>query len=336
MQSKLLPHVVLKEGVVVLFDPCNLKGGVRLSFVRNLQHVPRLSPGVQVYDMSLTCVDRLRVVGCGLKGTLVRQLSQGLGCNSELHMNSRTCNRMMLSIVRRIASKQWAAARDEAAKEAEELCALGQFDAALVPLQRAIDLGHLPSRALMAWLLIDGREGIVRDPKRGFELVKEGTHLGCGHCQGVMAYYNLFIFLYEVDVPRSLELARESSGLGSKYGHYTLGLLYDLGRGGLAKDCIQTLAFYRLAAAQGLDAAEYRLGNMYYIAKGVAQDIAEALRLFLLAAEQGYSYALLMVANCYEHGEGVAADVSEAIRWYRLAQAAGHFLAEANLWRLSA
>jgi TPR repeat protein len=151
-----------------------------------------------------------------------------------------------------------------------------------------------------------------------------------------MAYYNLFIFLCEVDVPRSLELARESSGLGSKYGHYTLGLLYDLGRGGLAKDCIQTLAFYRLAAAQGLDAAEYRLGNMYYIAKGVAQDSAEALRLFLLAAAQGHPAALFMVARCYEHGEGVAAEVTEAIRWYRLAQAAGHFLAEANLWRLNA
>jgi hypothetical protein len=44
----------------------------------------------------------------------------------------------------------------------------------------------LPSRALLAQMLIEGREGVAVDHKRGFELAKEGARLGCHHCQGVM------------------------------------------------------------------------------------------------------------------------------------------------------
>jgi hypothetical protein len=63
----------------------------------------------------------------------------------EPQSNWRACHRMMQSTVRRVASKLMAAVRDEAAKEAEELCASGQYAAAVVPLQRAIYLGHMPS-----------------------------------------------------------------------------------------------------------------------------------------------------------------------------------------------
>jgi hypothetical protein len=46
---------------------------------------------------------------------------------------------------------------------------------AVVPLQWAIDLGDLPSRALKAWLLADGREGVAKDEKSAFELAEEGA-----------------------------------------------------------------------------------------------------------------------------------------------------------------
>ncbi len=111
--------------------------------------------------------------------------------------------------------------------------------------------------------------------------------------------------------------------MGSRYGQLTLGLLYRYGAGGLAQDFAQALALYRLAAAQGLDGAEYRLGYMYHYGEGVARDDAEALRLYQLAAAQGSPLALYWVAFCFEEGVGVAADVAVAIRWYRRAQAAG-------------
>jgi hypothetical protein len=96
-------------------------------------------------------------------------------------------------------------------KEAEELCVSGQCAAAAVALKLAVDLGHLPSRALKACMLIDGGEDGAEDHNAAFELVEEGTHLGCHHCQGVMARCYMWGFGCEEDEERSLELVRESS-----------------------------------------------------------------------------------------------------------------------------
>jgi hypothetical protein len=57
-----------------------------------------------------------------------------------------------------------------------------------VPLQRAIQLGHLPSRALLAWIFMFAREGIAKNRNTAIELVQEGARLGCHHCQGVLAF----------------------------------------------------------------------------------------------------------------------------------------------------
>jgi hypothetical protein len=322
-------------GMLVWLQLCNQQGVVLLNFVSIPQRVPRPFAGVRVYDMSLTRVERQRVVSCGLKGKLVRQLSLSVGRNSEPQSNWGTCRRMMLSIVRRIASKQMAAVRNEVAKEADELCASGQCAAALVPLQLAISLGHLPSRALMAWLLIDGREGVAKDPNAAFELAEEGIRLGCHHCQGVMAWY-WGGYGRARDIARSLELARESSGKGSRYGQMVLGRLYENGVGGVALDYAQALALYRLAVAQNLDGAQFSLGNMYVSGRGIAKDYTEALRLFYLAAAQGHPWANEYLGICHELGLGVPKNKPEAIRWYMRALAAGHPSATTALKRLRA
>jgi TPR repeat protein len=217
------------------------------------------------------------------------------------------------------------------------LLAAGQCAAAAAQLQRAIDLGHLPSRALKAWLLIDGREGVAKDHKAAFELAEEGARVGCHHCQGVMAECYFWGHGCKMDNARSLELARESSGRGSRYGQYALGGLHEVGEGGLAQDDTQAIAFYGLAAAQGLDAAQCQLGIKYGGGNQyIVHDQAEALRLFQLAAAQGYSSGLFLVADCHERGHGVRKSKAEAIRWYRRAQAAGDPDAAGKLRRLRA
>jgi len=286
--------------------------------------------------MSLTHAERLCAVGSGFKGRLVRLLSLGVGGHFEPQRNRRACHQMMQSNARRVASKPMAAVRDEAAKEAEELCASGRCAAAVVPLQRAIDFGDFTSLALKAWLLMDGREGVAQNVKRGFELAEEGARLGCHHCQGVVARCYRYGGGCEHDEARSLKLARESSGRGSRYGQHVLGVLHYLGEGGLAWDNAQALALYRLAASQGLDFAQLSVGNMYYYGLGVAQDRAEALRWFHLSAAQGHPSGLLKVGDWHEHGQGVAQDLAEAIRWYRRAQAAGSTEAADQLQRLGA
>ena len=323
-------------GMLVWLHLCNPQGVALFSFVSFPQRVPRPFTGVRVYDMSLTSVEWLRVVCCGLKGTLVQQLSQSVGHHSELHLNRSACHKMMLCIARRIASKQMTVAcskaAKEAAKEAEELYALGQCAAALVPLQQAIYMGHLSSRALMAWLLIDGREGIAMNRGKAFDLAQEGTGLGCHHCQGVMAFCYLHGYKCDRDDVRSLELVHKSSEMGSRYGQLTLGVLYDDGRGGLVQDRNQALALYQQAAAQGLDGAQHCLGSLHLRNR----NFPEALRLYQLAAAQGYPMALYRVAECHERGWGITEDMDKAICWYRLAQAAGSKLAENKLKRLGA
>jgi len=329
----MLPAMVKSHlDTLVCAQLCNPQGVALFSFVRLSPRVFHPFAGARVYDMSLTHAERLCVVGCGFKGRLVRLLSLGVGHHFEPQRNWSDCHQMMQISVRHVAAGSAAAVRDEAAKEAEELCASGQCAAAAVPLQRAIRFGDLNSRALKAWLLIHGREGVAVDENRAFELAEEGARLGSHYCQGVLAWCYLRGFGCRTDAARSLELARESSGRGSKYGQFMLAQLHEFRAGGLAGDDAQALVFYGLAAAQGLDWAQCELGDMHKNA--VAQDYVEALRLYQLAAAQGLPRALSKVAHCHEKGLGVAADAAEAIRWYMRAQAAGNIDAQFELERL--
>ena len=290
-----------------------------------------------IYDMLLPYEEWLCLVACGYKRMLIQLLSLGVGRNFDPQMNWRTCQKTIQSIARRVTAGLAAAMRHKVAKEAKELYELGQCIDAIVPMQRAIDFGDFTSRALMAWLLIDGREGVSMDVKRAFELAEEGVRLGCHHCKGVMAFCYWGGWGCEEDEVRSLELARESSGKGSRYGQYALGRLYRLGvEGVVAQDRAQAVALYRLAAAQNLDGAQLSLGHMYGEGLCVYKDYDESLRWYQLAAAQGCPTALYNIALCYKSGHGVAVDVAEAIRWYRRAQAAGDFHAAYALQMLSA
>ncbi len=222
------------------------------------------------------------------------------------------------------------------ADEAERLLAAGQYTAAAQQLQRAIGHGHLPSRALKAWMLLDCRESAAKDCNGAFELVEEGARLGCNHCRGVMAIYYWYGNGCVTDAARSLELARESSQKGSRYGQYALGRLYVSGVGGVARDHAQALALYRRAAAQNFDGAQIFLGTMYHEGLGVAETHSEALRWYQLAATKGHPEALFNVAYCHWRGLGVGENKAEATRWYNSAQAAGHPNAANHLKRLHA
>jgi len=214
-------------------------------------------------------------------------------------------------ILRRTTTKTPAALYNHAMS----LVAKGQCAAAMVYLNLAVSRGHLPSHALMAHMLGGGREGVAKDHKRAFELVNVGYQKGCHHCQAILAMFYMLGHGCKADAVRSLELARMSSDKGSKYGQCVLGMIY-LNRGGVP--------FYRLAAAQNFDEAQYNLGSMLYYGYSCAVDRAEVLRWFQLAAAQGHPEALYMVAACHRYGYGVATDEAEAISWLRRAQAAGH------------
>lgn len=189
----------------------------------------------------------------------------------------------------------------------------------------------------LAWKMLHGIGGVAKDSKAAFNLAWKGYRLqGCPHCQGVAA----MCLRLQIERPRYptewQDLARESSGSGSKYGQYVLGQLYEHGGRGVAKDDVQAVALYRLAAEQDLDEAQFSLGIMYSLGYGVDENEAEALRCFQLAAAQGHHQALCQVAVSHDFGIGVPVNKDEAIRLYKLAQAAGSKAAANHLRRLCA
>jgi TPR repeat protein len=103
----------------------------------------------------------------------------------------------------------------------------------VVALKLAVDLGHLPSRALIAYIIQQGRAGVAEEDRdsmiKSIELVEEDARLGCHHCQGVMAFYYRIDYGCVRDLARSLDSARESSRKGSRYGQFFLGYLLEKG-----------------------------------------------------------------------------------------------------------
>ena len=211
------------------------------------------------------------------------------------------------------------------------MLAAGHYAAAAVQLQLFVEAGHLPSRALLAWLFLNAREGIAKNPHTALELVEEGARLACHHCQGVLAYclwekmFDVtpagFIRIEDSPPPRVREMALASSTGGSAYGQFVLGILEE-------KDEMAELAFFRLAAEQHLDAAQYALGKTVYEGGHcLPSQHAEALRWFQLAAAQGHPDGLFSVGMMHELGHGVPLDIAEAVLWYSRAAAAGHLRA---------
>jgi TPR repeat protein len=232
------------------------------------------------------------------------------------------------------------------ADEAERLLAARQYAAAAEQLLQAIGMGHLPSRALMAWLLVWGREGIAKDERRALELVEEGVLMGCEHCQGVLAFCihnDQSVIVGNVIVMRdddpekekqTLRLALQSSKSGSRYGHYVLGTLYSDQDGNISE---RTLSLWQQAADQGLDAAQLAMGHSLYMhGIGNLDDHPEALRFYRLAAAQGQPSASFCVGLMHELGHGVPEDAVEALVWYKRAVAEGHERATICVQKLGA
>jgi hypothetical protein len=73
---------------LVWMQLCSAQGVPRFSFVHLLLGMSRPFTGAPVYSMLLTHAERLRVVGCGLKGRLARLLSLGMSLHHHFnHIN---------------------------------------------------------------------------------------------------------------------------------------------------------------------------------------------------------------------------------------------------------
>ena len=132
------------------------------------------------------------------------------------------------------------------------------------------------------------------------------------------------------DYLEAMRLWRLAANQGVGAAAFRVGLLYADGLG-VPRDYTQAMPWYRMAAAKGNTKAENNLGNLYNYARGVPQDYAEAMRWYRLAAEKGNAEAEDSLGFMFARGHGVAQDYVEAARWYRLSVDKDNSQAQFNL-----
>ena len=93
---------------------------------------------------------------------------------------------------------------------------------------------------------------------------------------------------------------------------------------GVPKDSVKAVEWFRKAAEQGYDLAQYNLGVMYANGEGVPYDPVKAVEWYRKAAKQGEAKAQTKLGLMYADGKGVPKDAVEAMAWFNIAAAAGN------------
>lgn len=98
----------------------------------------------------------------------------------------------------------------------------------------------------------------------------------------------------------------------------TLGMVYAAGDR-VAKDEVEAVKWFRLAALQGNDIAQTKLAEAYQKGGGVERDPIAALAWHRLAAENESIGSMRALARVYRSGYPVGIDYDEALKWARMA-----------------
>ncbi len=125
---------------------------------------------------------------------------------------------------------------------------------------------------------------------------------------------------------------------GDADAQYALGGVYGDREGPIARDMIEAVRLFRLAAEQGHLLAQMALAAIYLVGEGVPQTPAEAERWFRRAAEQGDAQAQQNLGQIYQGlpepyrtDHDIPVDHAEAVRWFERSAEQGHVWAAKNL-----
>jgi len=127
--------------------------------------------------------------------------------------------------------------------------------------------------------------------------------------------------LHGADGPDEL---RTKAKNGDARAMLALGYNYRDGKGGVAKDERESVAWFRRAA--DLDSAEAydNLGFLYLEGRGVPANLAIASGYFRASAEKGWKQGQYNLGMDYFFGRGVERDYARAVFWWESASAGGH------------
>ena len=124
------------------------------------------------------------------------------------------------------------------------------------------------------------------------------------------------------------ELYARSAELGNPIAQYNLAMMYSNGES-VYVDYQQAVYWFRKSAAQSFAPAQYRLGELYYFAKGgLNRDLDKAIELFNIAAKQKDADAQMNLAMLCGTGEGLPLDKEKALSWLLKARIGGNPVAQ--------
>ena len=128
--------------------------------------------------------------------------------------------------------------------------------------------------------------------------------------------YNTGAFYFaNGDYNTALQIWAPLAQEGNPAAQYSIGLLYDQGKG-VKKDPQTALKYFQAAIKQNLPAAQYYLGVKYYAGLGVKKSPSKALDLVTRAAEQDHLQAQFQLAYFYDRGIGTPVNLKKATQWY--------------------
>jgi uncharacterized protein len=117
---------------------------------------------------------------------------------------------------------------------------------------------------------------------------------------------------------------RSDAVAGDPWAQLNLGAAYDHGLSGLKADPAEALVWYRRAAEQGVDKAQFNLAHCLASGDGVAQDYQQARVWMEKAARQGMPDAQFLLGVMLVEGLGGAPDAALGRTWLRRAAAGGN------------
>lgn len=202
--------------------------------------------------------------------------------------------------------------------------------------RKAAEQGLANAQYTLSGLYLHGR-GVPKDYTEAVKWCRKGAEQGHAKAQSFIGDYYYDGRGVPKDTAEAAKWYHKAAEQGNINAQFHLGVYYSRDRAGtisrrnskgiylgtVQPDYEEATKWYRKAAEQGFDLAQYHLGLCYFFGKGVTQDYSQAAMWFRKAADQGHAHAQNKLGLCYAAGHGIPQNDIEAYKWLSLAAAQG-------------
>lgn len=167
--------------------------------------------------------------------------------------------------------------------------------------------------------------GLSRNDLQALDYFRQSAEMGYGPAEVVMGYFYETGTITTSNHNQAIEWYRKAAEHGSTLAQWMLGRRYYLG-GGIPQDPITAQKWLQPAADHGNPFAAYYLGRIMD-----DRDYTKAPALFKVAADQGITAAQYFYAKALNDGRGIAMDRLTAYAWFVVALDGGYYAARTDL-----